>query len=103
MLTAIRAARERAFLSTYIFDTGPVGQEFADALGDAVARGVDVRVAIDGVGSLYSWPPAHRLLERRGVRIERFLIDTMLGSAATPITSISAKPTKISRWRVLAT
>jgi len=78
MLTAIRAARERAFLSTYIFDTGPVGQEFADALGDAVARGVDVRVAIDGVGSLYSWPPAHRLLERRGVRVARFLPSRLL-------------------------
>ncbi len=73
MLEAIRAAHKRVFLSTYIFDSGPVGQEFAAALGDAAARGVDVRVAIDGVGALYSWPGAHAMLERRGVRVARFL------------------------------
>jgi cardiolipin synthase len=73
MLAAIRGARKRVFLCTYIFDAGPVGQQFAAALGDAVARGVDVRVAIDGVGALYSWPRARRMLEARGVRFARFL------------------------------
>lgn len=73
MLAAIRAARKRVFLSTYIFDSGPVGQEFAGALGDAVARGVDVRVAIDGLGALYSQPQARPMLERRGVRVAQFL------------------------------
>jgi cardiolipin synthase len=73
MLAAIRAARKRVFLSTYIFDSGPVGREFADALGDATARGVDVRVAIDGVGALYSWPQVHALLAQRGVRVAKFL------------------------------
>src|SRR5262249_54904289 len=73
MLDAIRAATKRVFLSTYIFDAGPVGQKFAAALGDAAARGVDVRVAIDGVGALYSWPRAGAMLSQRGVRVARFL------------------------------
>jgi cardiolipin synthase len=72
MLAAIRAARKRVYLSTYIFDSGPLGQQFAAALGEAAARGVDVRVAIDGVGALYSWPQARALLARHGVRVALF-------------------------------
>jgi cardiolipin synthase len=78
MLAAIRAARNRVLLSTYIFDSGPLGREFADALGDAAARGVDVRVAIDGVGALYSWPQASEMLARRGVRVAKFLPPRLL-------------------------
>lgn len=78
MLAAIRGARTRVFLSTYIFDSGPLGQEFAAALGEAAARGVDVRVAIDGVGALYSRPPARRVLEQRGVRVAWFLPPRLL-------------------------
>jgi cardiolipin synthase len=73
MLRAIEDATTRVWLSTYIFETGPMGQAFIDALVDAHARGVEVRVLIDGVGELYSWPWAGRLLRRRGVRVERFM------------------------------
>jgi cardiolipin synthase len=55
-----------------------VGTRFADALGDAVARGVDVRVAVDGVGALYSWPQAAAALVRRGVRVAKFLPPQLL-------------------------
>jgi cardiolipin synthase len=73
MLTAIRGAKQRVFLSTYIFDTGPIGREFVAALADAAARGVDVRVLLDGIGELYSSPRAGALLQQRGVRVARFL------------------------------
>jgi cardiolipin synthase A/B len=73
MLDAIRAARRRVFLATYIFGGASVGQEFCAALGDAVRRGVDVRVLLDGVGELYSWPRARRFLARAGIRVGRFL------------------------------
>ena len=46
---------------------------FADALGRAVARGVEVRVLIDGIGSSYSFPSITGLLAAKGVRVERFL------------------------------
>ncbi len=73
MLETIREARHRLYFSTYILDTGPAGREFADELAAATRRGVDVRVLIDGVGELYSWPRARRMLEREGVRCARFL------------------------------
>jgi cardiolipin synthase A/B len=73
MLAAIRGATRRVFMSTYIFDTGPLGREFIAALADAAARGVDVRVLVDGIGELYSLPRAGALLRRQGVRVARFL------------------------------
>src|SRR5487761_322231 len=50
MLEAIRAARHTVWLSTYIFETDPVGREFIAALAAAVARGVQAHVLIDGIG-----------------------------------------------------
>ncbi|MEQ8484136.1 MAG: phospholipase D-like domain-containing protein [Pseudomonadales bacterium] len=73
MLDAIEAAEQRIDLVTYIFDTDATGRAFADALGRAVARGVAVRVLLDGVGELYSWPRARRMLGKRGVAVRRYL------------------------------
>jgi cardiolipin synthase len=73
MLEAIRAARQSIWLSTYIFETDPVGREFIAALAAAVGRGVQVHVLIDGIGEWYSWPHAVRLLRHAGVRAARFL------------------------------
>jgi cardiolipin synthase len=73
MLQAIRSARKRVFLSTYIFDSGPVGKEFVAALAAAARGGADVRVLLDGVGELYSFPPVRHALRREGVRLARFL------------------------------
>src|SRR5690606_4373283 len=73
MLDAIRRAHRHVYLSSYIFGTASVGGEFIAALGEAARRGVEVRVLVDGVGELYTWPRAGPLLRRQGVRIERFL------------------------------
>ncbi len=73
MLAAIEGAERSIALASYIFDNDPTGKAFADALGRAVARGVQVRVLIDGIGSSYSFPPITGLLAARGVRTERFL------------------------------
>lgn len=81
MLAAIRAARERVWLSTYIFGTAGVGGELVDALAEAARRGVDVRVLLDGVGELYSWPRAGPRLQRAGVRLARFLPPRILPPA----------------------
>jgi cardiolipin synthase len=78
MLEAIDAAGARVVLSTYIFDSGAAGAAFARALSDAADRGVDVRVLVDGVGELYSWPRAARLLRGSRVRYARFLPPTLL-------------------------
>jgi cardiolipin synthase len=73
MLAAIRAAGRSVALATYIFDNDRAGRQFADALAEAVARGVEVRVLIDAVGSHYTWPSIVRRLLRGGVRVARFL------------------------------
>lgn len=73
MLQAIDEATSTVMLGTYIFDHDPAGITFADALERAVARGVEVRVLIDGVGALYSWPSMVRALRRRKVPVARFL------------------------------
>jgi cardiolipin synthase len=73
MLEAIREARQSVSVSTYIFDADEVGLLFAHALGDAVRRGVEVRVLIDATGARYSWPSILGPLRRAGVRHARFL------------------------------
>ncbi len=73
MLAAIGEARKSIWMATYIFDTDSVGRAFIEALGAAAARGVQVRVLVDGLGEWYSWPHAVRLLRRAGVAACRFL------------------------------
>lgn len=76
MLAAIEQARQSVTLSTYIFDHDDAGLAFAQALGAAVKRGVEVRVLIDAAGTRYSWPPITGALRREGVRVARFLPTT---------------------------
>ena len=73
MLEAIRHAEESISLVTYIFDNDEIGREFADALIDAVDRGVEVRVLIDAAGLRYSFPSIARRLKKGGVEARRFL------------------------------
>ncbi len=78
MLAVIDAARESLYLTTYIFESNTTGYRFVEALANAVARGVEVRVIIDGVGEWYSRPRTSKLLEQRGVRVARFLKPKLL-------------------------
>jgi cardiolipin synthase len=73
MLEAIEGASSSIYLSTYIFDDDTVGQRFATSLQAAAARGVEVRVLLDGIGELYSVPPIDRALRNLGVRYALFL------------------------------
>ena len=78
MLAAIEAARERVYLSTYIFDARHSGARFIEALSDARQRGVDVRVLIDGIGEKYSWPRARKVLGKADVPVRLFGPPTLL-------------------------
>ncbi len=73
MLEAIERAAGSITLSTYIFAHDRSGLRFADALGAAVARGVEVRVLIDDVGARYSFPTIYGALQKRGVRAAAFM------------------------------
>jgi cardiolipin synthase A/B len=73
MLESIRQAEQTLTFGTYIFDRDAIGREFARELGEAVRRGVEVRVLIDAAGTRYSWPSILHSLRRERVPHARFL------------------------------
>ena len=73
MINAIKEAKHTVHLSTYIFETNKTGRLFIDTLAEAMTRGVDVKIIIDGVGQYYTFPLAGMLLKKRGVCVARFL------------------------------
>jgi cardiolipin synthase len=73
MLEAIAAARRSIYLASYIFDAGDSGRRFVDGLTAAHARGVAVRVMVDGVADIYFRPSASGLLRPRGIPVADFL------------------------------
>jgi cardiolipin synthase len=73
MLAAIEEAAVSISLATYIFDNDRSGNQFVEALGRAVKRGVQVRVLIDDAGARYSWPSIVGKLKRAHVPVARFL------------------------------
>jgi cardiolipin synthase len=79
MLDAIGKAERSIMLETYIFDRDAIGQQFADALGDAVKRGVEVRVLVDAVGARYSIPSIVNLLKENGVAVDVFNGNIIMG------------------------
>ena len=77
MLRAIESAERSILFTTYIFDHDRAGEQFLEAFAKASARGVEVRVLIDGVGARYSRPRMTRALRRRGVTVAEFLATTL--------------------------
>ena len=73
MLAAIESAQKSIALQSYIFDHDEIGEKIAQALIDAVNRGVQVRVLIDAVGSKYSHPPIVHMLQKGGVTTALFM------------------------------
>ncbi len=73
MLESIESAQASVALCTYIFDNDRWGKAFRQALSDAAARGVEVRVLIDAVGARYSFPPILRALKKAGIPAARFM------------------------------
>jgi cardiolipin synthase len=73
MLDAIEGTSRSLSMSTYIFYDDPVGWQFIDALGRAVARGVQVRVLIDDVGARYRWRTIVGPLRTAGVTVATFI------------------------------
>src|SRR6185503_7703283 len=51
MLAAIRSAKKSVDFETYIYWSGDIGKEFADALAERARAGVHVHVLVDWAGS----------------------------------------------------
>ncbi|MET0351346.1 MAG: cardiolipin synthase [Rhizobacter sp.] len=72
MLEAIRGARKSITFETYIYWSGEVGRQFADALSERAKAGVPVHVLLDWVGSSKMEPKFLDQLRAAGVEVERF-------------------------------
>jgi cardiolipin synthase len=72
MLDAIRAAKRRISLETYIYDTGTVADQFTAAFEEAARRGVRVNIVVDSVGASSMDESHMKRLEQAGCRIAQF-------------------------------
>jgi cardiolipin synthase A/B len=72
MLDAIRSARDSVNFETYIFEPDGVGRQFIDAFKDRARAGVEVRLVLDGFGTLKMTKRYRKELQEAGVRVARF-------------------------------
>ena len=73
MLEAIAAAKVSIAFSSYIFEADDTGTKFIAALKAAQARGVAIRVIVDGIGSGYWYSSAYQRLTVEGIPTARFM------------------------------
>lgn len=73
MLGQIARAKTSIGMTAYIFDRDEIGLKFAQALGEAVKRGVQVRVLVDDVGDGFFWNSIQIDLNRHRVPNASFL------------------------------
>lgn len=72
MLADIRSAQVSITFETYIYWSGAIGQQFADALAERAKHGVKVHVLLDWVGSAKMEDELLDEMRRAGVQIRRF-------------------------------
>jgi len=72
MLELIDRARTSVVLESYIFRSDEVGRRFGDALSQAAARGVTVRLLLDWVGGRGTSRSFIRQLTRSGIDVQIF-------------------------------
>ncbi|WP_395060461.1 phosphatidylserine/phosphatidylglycerophosphate/cardiolipin synthase family protein [Polaromonas sp.] len=72
MLAAIRGAQRSITFETYIYWSGDIGREFADALTERAQAGVKVHVLLDWVGSAKIDDTFLEKMEAAGVEIRKF-------------------------------
>jgi cardiolipin synthase A/B len=72
MLAAIRGARHSITLETYIYWSGDVGREFADALSERAKAGVKVHVLLDWLGSAKIEESFLEEMRASGAQIHKF-------------------------------
>jgi cardiolipin synthase len=72
MLEAVRGARKTINFETYIYWSGRIGKEFADALSERARAGVKVHVLVDWVGSQKMDDTLADQMVQAGVEIQRY-------------------------------
>jgi cardiolipin synthase len=72
MLEAIRAAEQTVNFATYVYWTGSIAPEFAQALAERAEAGVQVNVLLDAVGAAKMDRRLVALLQRAGAEVAWF-------------------------------
>ena len=72
MLAAIQGAKKSITFETYIYWSGDIGKQFADALSERARAGVPVHVLLDWVGSAKMEESYLAEMKEAGVQIEKF-------------------------------
>jgi cardiolipin synthase len=72
MLEAIRGAKETITFETYIYWSGQIGQEFADALSERARAGVKVHLLLDWVGSGKAKKEYIDTMKAVGVEVDKY-------------------------------
>ena len=72
MLAAIQGAKKSITCETYIYWSGDIGKQFADALSERARAGVRVHVLLDWVGSANMDESYLTEMKEAGVQIEKF-------------------------------
>lgn len=72
MLDAIRRAQRTITFETFIYWSGDIGHDMAEALAERARAGVAVRVLLDWVGSTRMAPALLDRMESAGVTVQRY-------------------------------
>jgi cardiolipin synthase A/B len=72
MLQAIAQAQRTVTFETYIYWSGEIGQQFADALSERARAGVQVKVTVDWAGSIKMDSALLEQMREAGVEIVRY-------------------------------
>ena len=72
MLEAVRSARVSITFETFIYWSGKIGKEFADALSERARAGVKAHVLVDWLGSKKMEEAYVQEMKRAGVEVERY-------------------------------
>lgn len=72
MLAAVREARTTITFETFIYWSGDIGREFAEALAERARAGVKVHVLLDWVGSHKMETELLELMESAGVEVKKY-------------------------------
>lgn len=72
MLQAIRSAKKTVLFETYIYWSGEVGNQFAEALAERARAGVKVHVLLDWVGSAKIDDEVTEKMKAAGVQVEKY-------------------------------
>ena len=72
MLAAIKSARKSVTFETYIYWSGDIGKQFADALSERARAGIPVLVLLDWVGSAKMEESYLEDMKAAGVQVEKF-------------------------------